>query len=288
MIKTLLSQRWDDLLFAHWPVEPSSLRPLLPAGVEPDVRDGRSWVGVVAFRMTDTRAAGLFPARGLGSIPELNVRTYVTVGGRPGVWFLTLDTSSPLFAGVGRSLYGLSYRLASMIVARHGARIHYASVHGHASFVANYEPVGPPSAADAGSLEHWLCERYRLFALRSGRLVTAEVAHAPWLLQAADARIELNTLAPPGIEFTGRPLLHFSRGVDALISPPLRLELPVRARADAADHFTPGLLRPGERHAPDVDAGEDRDREDAHERRARPRHRVVPTRALVPAEREPV
>jgi uncharacterized protein YqjF (DUF2071 family) len=261
---------------------------MLPAGVEPDVRDDRSWVGVVAFRMTDTRAAGLFPLRGLGSIPELNVRTYVTVGGRSGVWFLTLDTSSPLFAGVGRSLYGLSYRLASMIVARHGGRIHYASVHGHASFFASYEPVGPVSSADAGSLEHWLTERYRLFALRGGHLVTAEVAHAPWLLQAADARIELNTLAPPGIEFTGPPLVHFSRGVDALISRPLRLELSVRARADAADHFTPGLLRPGEGHAPDVDAGENGDREHAQKRRGRARCRVVPASALMAEQRESV
>lgn len=252
------------------------------------MRDGRSWVGVVAFRMTDTRAGGLFPPRGLGSIPELNLRTYVTVHGRPGVWFLTLDTSSPVFAAVGRSLYGLAYRLASMIVARHGGRIHYASVHGPSSFVASYEPVGRARGAGAGSLEHWLCERYRLFALRAGRLVTAEVAHTPWLLQAADARIELNTLAPPGIHLREPALLHFSRGVDALISPPLRLELPVRARADAADDLAPRLLRPGQRHAPDVDSGEERDGEDAHERRARTRRRVVPPRALVSAERESV
>lgn len=223
MIKTLLAQRWDDLLFAHWPVAPGALRPLLPRRVEPEVRDGRSWLGVVAFRMTDTRAGGLIPPRGLGSIPELNVRTYVTVDGRPGVWFLTLDTSSPLFAGVGRSVYGLGYRRASMIVARHGSRIHYSSMRGPNSFVASYEPVGRPAAAEPGSLEHWLVERYRLFASRAGRLVTAEVAHAPWLLQGADARIELNTLAPVGVELAGPPLLHFSRGVDARISPPLRL-----------------------------------------------------------------
>jgi len=252
------------------------------------MRDGRAWLGVVAFRMTDTRAGGLFPPRGLGSIPELNVRTYVTVGGRPGVWFLTLDTSSPLFAGVGRSLYGLAYRRASMIVARHGCRIHYASVHGHNSFVASYEPMGRATAAETGSLEHWLVERYRLFALRAGRLVTAEVAHAPWLLQTADARIELNTLAPEGIQITDPPLLHFSRGVDALISPPLRLELSVRARADAANYVAPRLLRPRERNAPDVDAGEERDGEHTYERRTRSRRGIVPARTFVSAQREPV
>jgi uncharacterized protein YqjF (DUF2071 family) len=191
--------------------------------VEPDLRDGRAWVAVVAFRMTDTRAAGLFPPCGLGSIPELNLRTYVTVGGQPGVWFITLDTSSPLFVAVGRSLYGLAYRRANMIVARHGSRIYYASVHADRSFVASYEPVGPTAPAERGSLEEWLVERYRLFAVRAGDLVSAQVEHTPWLLQTAAATIELNTLAPPGLTLAGPPLLHFSRGVDAVIGPPFRV-----------------------------------------------------------------
>jgi uncharacterized protein len=216
----LLSQRWDDLLFAHWSVEPRGLRRLLPSAVEPDVRDGRAWVGIVAFRMTDTRAAGLVPPRGLGSIPELNLRTYVRVNGRPGVWFLTLDTSSPLFVGVGRALYGLAYRRATMVVSRSGTRIHYASTHGPHAFVASYEPVGPAAAVEAGSLEEWLVERYRLFACRRRELVSADVLHPPWLLQRADVSIELNTLAPPELALDGEPLLHFSRGVDALISAP--------------------------------------------------------------------
>jgi uncharacterized protein len=216
----MLSQRWDDLLFAHWPIQPEVLRPLLPAGVEPDVREGSAWLGVVAFRMTETRAAGLVPSRGLGSIPELNVRTYVSVGGRRGVWFLSLDTSSPLFIAIGRSVYGLSYHLARMVVTRHGASVHFASARGAAGFVASYEPVGRASVSAVGSLEHWLTERYRLFALRGGRLVTATVAHAPWVLQPVRANIGLNTLAPPGVAFEGEPLLHFSRGVDARISAP--------------------------------------------------------------------
>jgi uncharacterized protein YqjF (DUF2071 family) len=107
--------------------------------------------------------------------------------------------------------------------APNGSRIHYASVHADRSFVASYEPVGPTVAAERGSLEERLVERYRLFALRAGELVTAEVTHSPWLLQPADAAIELNTLAPPGLALAGPPLLHFSRGVDAAIGPPCRV-----------------------------------------------------------------
>src|SRR5689334_4493219 len=131
-MRWLLAQRWDDLLFAHWAVEPERLRELLPAGVDPDVRDGLAWVGIVAFEMTGTRGASLLPARGLGPIPELNVRTYVRAGGEHGVWFLSLDTSSPLFVAIGRALYGLRYRLARMVVTRDGAAVHYASARGPA------------------------------------------------------------------------------------------------------------------------------------------------------------
>src|SRR3954447_19570613 len=230
LINTLLSQRWDDLLFAHWPADPERLRRLLPAGVEPDLREGHAWIGVVAFRMTDTRAAGLWPPRGLGSVPELNLRTYVRAGARRGVWFLTLDTSSRLFVAAGRALYGLAYRRAAMVVARHGTRIHYASIRADRTFVASYEPVGPAHPVAPGSLEAWLVERYRLFARRAGELVTAEVAHAPWLLQAADASIEVNTLAPAGLAFPSAPLLHFPRGVDAVISAPSRAVVALPSR----------------------------------------------------------
>ena len=241
------------MLFAHWAVPPGALRPLLPFGVEPDVRDGRAWIGVVAFRMTETRAARLMPPRGLGPIPELNVRTYVRVQGEPGVWFLSLDTSSPLFVTIGRSVYGLAYHYARMVVARHGTRVHYASARGPAAFAASYEPSGPGAAAPIGSLEHWLVERYRLFALRGGRLVTAEVAHAPWTLQPADVRIELNTLAPHGVRFAGAPIVHFSPGVDALISPPSAVAAAaLPAEPDGQPASAPGPRRRAE------DAGDQR------------------------------
>jgi uncharacterized protein len=242
-MRWLLSQRWDDVLFAHWRIAPRALGALLPRGVEPDLRGGRAWIAVVAFRMTETRAAGLLPPRGLGPIPELNVRTYVRVAGEPGVWFLSLDTSSPLFVAIGRTVYGLAYHHARMVVARNGSRVHYASTRGTVAFAASYEPAARGRPASRGSVEHWLVERYRLFALRGRRLVTAEVAHVPWTLQPADARIELNTLLPAGLRLRGEPLLHFSPGVDALISVPA----PVRPSGLAGEPHGEPARAPGSR-----------------------------------------
>ena len=216
----LLRQRWEHLLFAHWRISPERLRRALPAGVEPDVYDGAAWVAIVAFVMSGTRShlAPHWPA--LAPIPELNVRTYVRVGGVPGVWFLTLDAASPLFVHVGRALYGLRYHLAHMATVHDGDRVHYLSRRGSAAFSAAYGPVGPPACASEGSLEDFLLERYRLFSERRGALITAEVAHERWPLQPAEAEIRLNRMAPPGLDFAGEPLLHYARSVDALISVP--------------------------------------------------------------------
>jgi hypothetical protein len=216
----LLAQHWERLLFAHWPVDPAALARRLPPGVEPDVYGDRAWLAIVAFRMIGTRP--LIPPRRptLPPIPELNVRTYVRVGGEPGVWFISLDASSPFFVNAGRALYGLPYRLARMTTIKDGARTHYLSARRDACFAATYEPCGAVRHARAGSLEHFLVERYRLFSMRRQRLITATVAHEPWPLQPAIARLDLNRMAPRGLAFHGEPLLHYAESVAARISVP--------------------------------------------------------------------
>jgi uncharacterized protein YqjF (DUF2071 family) len=136
------------------------------------------------------------------------------------VWFISLDTNSPLFVAMGRLLFGLCYRLARMAVVSEGDAVHYVSSAGDAAFVSTHAPAGPPAPARPGSLEHFLFERYRLFAERRGRMVTGEVAHDPWLLRPAEAEIRLNQMAPAGIAFRGEPVLHFCDSIDALISTP--------------------------------------------------------------------
>lgn len=216
----LLGQTWSELLFAHWRVDPAELQPRLPRGVEPDVHEGCAWLAIVAFRMLGSRPL-LAPGRAsLPPIPELNVRTYVRVGGVPGVWFISLDASSRFFVNAGRALFGLPYRLARMTTVTTGGRVHYLSTRRDACFAATYEPCGPATRAEPGSLEHFLIERYRLYALRGRRLITGLVTHEPWPLQPARARLDLNQMMPSGLELHGEPLLHFAKSVEARISVP--------------------------------------------------------------------
>jgi uncharacterized protein len=216
----LVAQRWECVLFAHWPVDAGELRAVLPPRVEPDVRNQDAWVSIVAFVMVGTRASGPPWRLVLAPIPELNVRTYVRVDDVPAIWFLSLDASSSLFATIGRMLYGMRYHVAEMHATEVGGCVRFRSERPGAAFDVTYAPAGPVATAAPGSLEHFLVERYRLFSERRGRLITAVVAHEPWPLQPARARIEVNEMAPPGVELRGEPIVHFCRSVSAVISAP--------------------------------------------------------------------
>ena len=104
-----MAQTWHDLLFAHWPVDARLLRPLLPPELHIDAFEGHAWLAVVPFRMTGVRLRGAPAVPGLSSFPELNVRTYVTCGAKPGVWFFSLDAGNSLAVAIARAWFHLPY-----------------------------------------------------------------------------------------------------------------------------------------------------------------------------------
>lgn len=218
----LLAMRWHDLLFLHWPLDPAALRPFLPPALELQTFDGAAWLGVVPFRMSSVRPRATPPLPWLSAFPELNLRTYVSFGGKPGVWFFSLDAANPLAVEAARLGYHLPYQHARMRCERHGEAVAYASERrpgaAPAAFVARYYPTGPAYHAGAGSLESWLTERYCLYAAdRRGRLWRGEIDHRPWPLQPATVDIAANSMAAPlGLAFNGAPLLHFSRRLDVV------------------------------------------------------------------------
>ncbi len=215
-----MAQTWCDLLFAHWPVPVAALRPLVPAQLELDLWEGEGWVGVVPFRMEGIRPRGLFAVPGLSATPEINVRTYVKRDGKPGVYFFSLDAGSALVVWGARRFFGLPYFRAKMESRAEGDAVRYFSsrLSGGAEFRGWYRPTGDVASARSGSLEHWLTERYCLHTAAA----TADILHAPWPLQAAEARIEHNTMArASGIELPETaPLLHFARRLEVVVWAP--------------------------------------------------------------------
>jgi len=120
-----MAQTWERLLFAHWPVPAAQLRRVVPAQIPVDTHDGSAWIAVTPFRITGLRARGLPGLPGLSTFPELNVRTYVTAGDRPGILFFSLDAASRAAVWAARALYRLPYAAARMAVAREGDHVRY-------------------------------------------------------------------------------------------------------------------------------------------------------------------
>ena len=226
----VMRQSWHDLLFAHWPITRDLLAARVPAGFEIDSFDGQAWIGVVPFVMTNVAPRGIPATAWLSRFPELNVRTYVRVGGKPGVFFFSLDAANALAVTVARRTLCLPYHRASMDVERDGSDVRYRSRRDRAAppaeFIAAYRPTGHAFHPQAGTLEHFLTERYCLYARnRSGRPYRLEIHHPPWSLQAAEAEITSNTMVTAaGLALLSiTPLLHFAKRQDAVAWLPSRV-----------------------------------------------------------------
>lgn len=228
MAPWLMHQRWTNLLFAHWPVAAAALRPLLPPALTVDTYEGEAWVGVIPFHMSNVRPRGIPPLPWLSAFHELNVRTYVRVGERAGIWFFSLDASNPLAVRAARAVVHLPYYDARMRMGVEAdGSVVYRSDRTHrgaaaASLDASYRPEGEVRRAAPGTLEHFLVERYELFSASRRRLFHVKVAHPPWPLQRASARIALNTMGTAaGIALEGEPThLHFARRLDVRVRLP--------------------------------------------------------------------
>ena len=202
---------WHGLLFMHWRVPVAALRPHIPAALPIDTFDGSAWIGVVPFYMRDVRPRFSPSLPRLSNFAELNVRTYVTLDGRPGVWFISLDCENPLAVRAARRLFFLPYMDAVMSVDRTplpsgeglgAGGIAYQSRRFHAGappadFAARYHPTSEVFHAQPGTLEDFLTARYCLYSAdKQGtlRVYRGEIDHPAWPLQRAEAEVERNTM----------------------------------------------------------------------------------------------
>jgi uncharacterized protein YqjF (DUF2071 family) len=229
----VMHQSWRELLFAHWPIAVQTLRPLLPPALTLDTFEQEAWVGIVPFQMYDVCPRGVPALPWFSESPELNVRTYVTVQGVPGVYFFSLDAANPLFVSAARTLFSLPYFNARMRVEKQGDEMHYRSQRAHtgaptATYEARYRPIGPVTYATPGSLPFWLTERYCLYTVdKRGQVFRVDIHHGPWPLQAAELETIDDTMARShGILLPDTPpLLYYSHWQDTLAWLPRRVEI---------------------------------------------------------------
>ncbi|MFC4559592.1 YqjF family protein [Virgibacillus kekensis] len=212
-------QVWRDLLFMHWPVPLSNIRPYVPAPFEIETYNGQAWISIVPFRATFNGPRGMPGKIPFSDYLELNVRTYVNYKGESGVFFFSFDANSMIAVTGARKLFSLPYIHASMSAKKDGKSIEFISHRKHngypeAILSVRYTPVNErPTTASKGSLTEWLVERYCFWTLIGKKIYKGPILHSPWDLQ----RVEVDTQMDQLLDFLGtehfkeKPLTHYCK-----------------------------------------------------------------------------
>jgi uncharacterized protein YqjF (DUF2071 family) len=224
-----LEMGWRHLLFENWPVDSGVVTAHLPDRLAVDTHDDSAWLSVVPFTNVNLRPTGFPESIGL-PLPELNLRTYVTCDGEPGVYFFNLDAQGVLSVIGARLFQHLPYYYARTSLNWADGRVQFKSRRLHpgerpAHYEASYWPTGEPFASTDDPLAQFLVERYRFYTqAQDGSIRYADVDHEPWTLYPAEREVDTNELftANGFAEPDSEPVSYYSPGVDVAASPSKR------------------------------------------------------------------
>ncbi len=214
---TISEQRWQNLTFLHWPVEPEAVAGLLPPGVYPDTFDGMSYVGLVPFQMRGAGPGRRLPVPYFGTFCETNVRLYSVDGqDRNGIVFCTLDAQRLTTVLLARWSLGLPYAWSKMSAVHAGDLWRYQTRRRWPrADLANEITVRVGDPVEPTDLEVWLTSRWGLHTRVAGRTVWVPNQHGRWPLRSAELTgMHGDLVAGVGVPVAGpmlRPL--FSPGV---------------------------------------------------------------------------
>ncbi|MFJ3336047.1 YqjF family protein [Streptomyces sp. NPDC086766] len=224
----LFRQFWRDLVFLHWEADPFEVARLLPPGTVPDLYRGRTYVGLVFFRMQDLAFGHTPPLPYLGAFNEVNVRLYSRDAlGRRGVVFRSLDCDRLLPVAAARMGFGLPYRWSHVSREWYGRRLLYrtrgrtgARPAGHVRLDVGDEVVTPLP------LDEFLTRRWGLHERLVKRTYYMPNAHPVWTFRRCDllgwdaSLIAAAGLTPPRTEPAS---VLYAPGVPVRFGPPVRL-----------------------------------------------------------------
>ncbi|RHW40204.1 DUF2071 domain-containing protein [Lysinibacillus yapensis] len=217
-----MKQTWNDILFAHYPVKKEILEKLVPEQLPLDTYDGVCWVTIVPYFTSAMHLRGMPPVPGMANFPGFNIRTYVTLNGKPGIYFFSLAAGNWLAAYGAKIAFQLPYFYMNMNYKNVKDFIIFESEKKRgAQLLCHYKSISSPSLAEKGSLEDWLVERYCLYTVSKGIVLRADILHHPWLLEKAEAEFHENTLLSSlNIEpASEQPLLHYAKKAEVRIWP---------------------------------------------------------------------
>jgi uncharacterized protein YqjF (DUF2071 family) len=188
---TFLTAEWRKLIMAQYVVEPATLAPYLPAGLELDLYEGRCFVSLVGFLFDRTRLKGVaipFHTR----FEEVNLRFYVRrrdADGtlRRGVVFVREFVPRAAITFVATRFYEEPYATLPM---RHAISltdsalsVSYEWKHRGSWCSVAVETEAKPVTIEACSVEEFITEHYWGFTKRSdGGTSQYAVKHPRWMV----------------------------------------------------------------------------------------------------------
>ena len=222
MKRVVMYQQWHHLLFLHWKASLDEMRKWVPEELELDTFDGDAYLGLVLFTMRGVRPRFVPPMPPLSAFHEFNTRTYVKKGDKKGVWFFSLDAANSLAVGIARKHYYLPYFHAEMSLETtpHGVTYQSKRCCDGANIEASAEVSGEVWHAEPGTLDHFLVERYRLFAKPARGIVSLQVQHPPYPLRTvSNVRVKESLSTAAQVRASGAPIAHYADGVSVRIGP---------------------------------------------------------------------
>ncbi|MBM3195208.1 MAG: DUF393 domain-containing protein [Chlamydiae bacterium] len=181
-----LSMIWEDLMFINFSVEQSRLQKLLPKGMEVDLFKNNAYITIAPLTMKG------FAYRKLStffnpSFYECNLRTYVRVNDKPGVYFFSLDAASFLEVIGARSLFHLNYRYRKISFALKNEMFCFeisSPTSSKKTTVIEAKISKEKQVADP--LIQFISDRSSYFVKNKKHIYEGKVSHADWKFQKVE------------------------------------------------------------------------------------------------------
>lgn len=164
-------QEWNDAIFLHYKVDYKLLRKLVPTRLHIDTFEDNAWISIVLFKMKHIRPRNLPAIYSISFFNEVNIRTYVHVEDKPGVYFLDIIADNRISCFLAKQFSGLPYSYQKIY------RDEISLFSNNITF--NYK-LGD-SIHHKSDRDIWLTERYCLYNADSmNNLYRYDIHHLPW------------------------------------------------------------------------------------------------------------
>ena len=177
-------QEWNNAIFLHFKVNLEELIKHVPKELEIDLFQGEPWVSVVAFTMEKIRPKNIPAFSPISNFHEVNIRTYVKMNNKTGVYFLSIEGGTKLSCKIAKFISDLPYRYST--IERTSKLYSSSNLNFKDELCFEFE-IGK-QIEQKSKVDNWLTERYALFQETDNYINEYEIHHLPWLINNVEVK----------------------------------------------------------------------------------------------------